>query len=88
VNDTVGSVPLRAGLFVGLGVALSTGLFALLSTYVVFGATAIPVLYRLSDSLGVGANGWLVASYAAGGLASYAFVYRGGLDWFLSRLGR
>jgi hypothetical protein len=52
----------------------------------VYRDSAIPALFAVAATLPVGANGYLLGSYLIGGLASYAFFYRGGYDRLRERL--
>jgi hypothetical protein len=85
-SDAVGRLPLRAGACLLVGVALANALWTLLATFVVFRDSAIPALFAVAATLPVGANGYLLGSYLIGGLASYAFFYRGGYDRLRERL--
>ncbi|WP_152042105.1 hypothetical protein [Salinigranum salinum] len=76
----IGKISLRAGAFVLSGVALSTVLFSVISTFVLFRDSAVPVLFAIAGSIPVGINSYLVLSYVLGFLGSYAFFYRGGLN--------
>lgn len=79
-GTTVGKRPLRAIALVLSGVALSTALFYLVSTFVVYRDTAVPVLFELASAAPAGVNTYLALSYLLGFATSYAFLYRGGLD--------
>jgi hypothetical protein len=83
----IGKISLRAGAFVLSGVALSTVLFSVISTFVLFRDSAVPVLFAIAGSIPVGVNSYLVLSYVLGFLASYAFFYGSGFDRIRSLLG-
>jgi general stress protein CsbA len=84
-DDAIGRLPFEAVVFLVVSAAVATGLYALVSRFVVFRATAVPALFAASETLGLGANGWLVVSYAVGLLVGYLVAYRGGLAWLRSR---
>jgi hypothetical protein len=85
-DDAVGRLPFEAVVFLVASAAVATGLYALVSEFVLFRDTAVPVLFELTAALGVGANGWLVVCYGVGLLVGYLLAYRGGLEWLRSRL--
>ena len=80
IETTVGKIPLRAIALVLSGIALSTALFYLVSTLVVYRDTAVPLLFELASAVPVGINSYLALSYLLGFATSYAFLYGGGLD--------
>ena len=53
-TTAIGKIPLQAGAFVLLGVALSTILFYVVSTFVLFRDSAVPVLFEFASSAPVG----------------------------------
>jgi general stress protein CsbA len=85
-DDGVGRLPAREVVLLVSSAAVATVLFALVSRVVLARATAVPALFEASEALGVGANAWLVVSYAVGLLVGYLLAYRGGLEWLGSRL--
>jgi hypothetical protein len=85
-SDAIGRLPLRAGACLLVGLTIANVLWTLLATFVVFRDSAIPALFAVAATLPVGANGYLLGSYLIGGLASYAFFYRGGYDRLRERL--
>ncbi|SEP32467.1 hypothetical protein SAMN04487948_1534 [Halogranum amylolyticum] len=84
----IGKISVRAGLFVVGAYLLSSALFYLFATLFIFRDSAIPALFQFSESIGLGANSYLLFSYLLGILVSYAFVFRGGIGLLRSRLGR
>ena len=82
-----GELSLRAGAFVFCGVVLSTAIFSVLSTFVLFRDSAAPALFAVASSVPLGINSYLMLSYVLGFLTSYVFFYQGGFDRLQSSLG-
>lgn len=85
---SIGKTSVRTGLFVVGAYLLSGALFYLFATFFVFRDSAIPALFRFSESVGLGANSYLLFSCLLGILISYALVFRGGIGSLRSRVGR